>query len=45
MEWSLDGIIFSGVLVYDDSEFDMCFGLVMVFNWKGVNDLVIVKVK
>jgi dienelactone hydrolase len=45
VEWTLDGTTFSGVLVYDDSDSDKRPGLVMVPNWKGVNDSAIAKAK
>lgn len=45
VEWTLDGTTFSGVLVYDDSDSDRRPGLVMVPNWKGVNDSAIAKAK
>src|SRR5690554_4316349 len=37
VEWSLDGEVFSGVLVYDDSSSQPRPGLLMVPNWMGVN--------
>jgi dienelactone hydrolase len=43
VEWQLDGTTFSGVLVYDDGDSDKRPGLVMVPNWKGVNDSAIAK--
>lgn len=45
VEWQLDGTAFSGVLVYDDGDNDKRPGLVMVPNWKGVNDSAIAKAK
>ncbi|MCF7749693.1 dienelactone hydrolase family protein [Bacillus subtilis subsp. subtilis] len=45
VEWTLDGTTFSGVLVYDDGDADKRPGLVMVPNWKGVNDSAIGKAK
>lgn len=45
VEWQLDGTTFSGVLVYDDGDSDKRPGLVMVPNWKGVNDSAIAKAK
>ncbi len=45
VEWTLDGTTFSGVLVYDDGDNDKRPGLVMVPNWKGVNDSAIAKAK
>ena len=45
VEWQLDGTTFSGVLVYDDDDSDKRPGLVMVPNWKGVNDSAIAKAK
>jgi len=45
VEWTQDGTTFSGVLVYDDSDNDKRPGLVMVPNWKGVNDSAIAKAK
>ncbi len=45
VEWTQDGTTFSGVLVYDDSDNDTRPGLVMVPNWKGVNDSAIAKAK
>lgn len=45
VEWTQDGTTFSGVLVYDDSDTDTRPGLVMVPNWKGVNDSAIAKAK
>ncbi|MET4616977.1 dienelactone hydrolase [Stenotrophomonas sp. 2619] len=45
VEWQLDGSTFSGVLVYDDGDSDKRPGLVMVPNWKGVNDSAIAKAK
>ncbi len=45
VEWQLDGTTFSGVLVYDDGDSEKRPGLVMVPNWKGVNDSAIAKAK
>lgn len=45
VEWTQDGTTFSGVLVYDDSDNDKRPGLVMLPNWKGVNDSAIAKAK
>jgi len=45
VEWTQDGTTFSGVLLYDDSDNDKRPGLVMVPNWKGVNDSAIAKAK
>jgi len=45
VEWQLDGTTFSGVLVYGDGDSDKRPGLVMVPNWKGVNDSAIAKAK
>jgi dienelactone hydrolase len=45
VEWTQDGTTFSGVLVYDDSDNDKRPGLLMVPNWKGVNDSAIAKAK
>lgn len=45
VEWTQDGTTFSGVLVYDDGDNDKRPGLVMVPNWKGVNDSAIAKAK
>ncbi len=45
VEWTQDGTTFSGVLVFDDSDNDKRPGLVMVPNWKGVNDSAIAKAK
>lgn len=45
VEWTQDGTTFSGVLVYDDGDNDRRPGLVMVPNWKGVNDSAIAKAK
>lgn len=45
VEWQLDGTTFSGVLVYDDGDSDKRPGLVMVPNWKGVNDSAIAKAR
>ena len=38
VEWKHQGTTFSGVLVYDDGGHDKRPGLVMVPNWKGVNE-------
>ncbi len=45
VEWKHQGTTFSGVLVYDDGEHDKRPGLVMVPNWKGVNESAIEKAK
>ncbi len=45
VEWEYDGTPFSGVLVYDDGDSDKRPGLVMVPNWKGVNDSAVEKAK
>lgn len=45
VRWTQDGTTFSGVLVYDDGDNDKRPGLVMVPNWKGVNDSAIAKAK
>ena len=45
VEWQLDGTTFGGVLVYEDGDSDKRPGLVMVPNWKGVNDSAIAKAK
>ena len=45
VEWQHEGTTFSGVLVYDDEDNDKRPGLVMVPNWKGVNDSAIAKAK
>lgn len=45
VEWTQDDTTFSGVLVYDDGDNDKRPGLVMVPNWKGVNDSAIAKAK
>jgi dienelactone hydrolase len=39
------GTTFSGVLVYDDGGNDKRPGLVMVPNWKGVNESAVEKAK
>lgn len=38
VEWTLDKDTFSGVLVFDDANTIKRPGIVMVPNWKGVND-------
>lgn len=43
VEWQLDGVSYSGVLVYDDKEAAKRPGVVMVPNWRGVNDSAIEK--
>ena len=43
VEWKIGGDTFSGYLVYDDSITTPRPGLVMVPNWKGVNDSAIEK--
>lgn len=45
VEWQQDGATFSGVLVFDDSDNDKRPGLVMVPNWKGVNESAIAKAR
>ncbi len=45
VEWKHQGTTFSGVLVYDDGEHDQRPGLVMVPNWKGVNESAVEKAK
>jgi dienelactone hydrolase len=45
VEWKHQGTTFSGVLVYDDGEHDKRPGLVMVPNWKGVNESAVEKAK
>ena len=45
VEWKHEGTTFSGVLVYDDEDNDKRPGLVMVPNWKGVNESAIAKAK
>ena len=43
VEWKIGGDTFAGVLVYDDAVKRPRPGLVMVPNWKGVNDSAIEK--
>lgn len=43
VEWTLDGETFRGVLVYDDDHDGPRPGLVMVPNWRGVNDSAVEK--
>ena len=39
VQWTLDGTTFEGVLVHDDDDDDgRKPGLLMVPNWRGVND-------
>ena len=45
LEWKLGGDTFSGYLVYDDSVTQPRPGLVMVPNWKGVNESAIEKAR
>lgn len=45
VEWQVGKDTFSGVLVYDDAEHDKRPGLVMVPNWRGVNDSAVEKAK
>ncbi|WP_337244773.1 dienelactone hydrolase family protein [Luteimonas sp. gir] len=45
VEWTLDGETFAGVLVYDDAVSGPRPGLVMVPNWKGVNDSAVEKAR
>ncbi|KLJ01046.1 dienelactone hydrolase family protein [Luteimonas sp. FCS-9] len=45
VEWMLDGETFAGVLVYDDAVAVPRPGLVMVPNWKGVNDSAVEKAR
>ncbi|MEL4892257.1 dienelactone hydrolase family protein [Xanthomonas protegens] len=45
VEWRVGKDTFSGVLVYDDAEHDTRPGLVMVPNWRGVNDSAVEKAK
>lgn len=43
--WTLDGVIFESVLVYDDASEARRPGLVMVPNWYGIRDIAIEKAK
>jgi len=43
LEWQLDGTTYSGVLVYDDAGDARRPGVVMVPNWRGVNDSAVQK--
>ncbi len=45
IEWKIGGDTFSGYLVYEDSVKTSRPGLVMVPNWKGVNDSAIEKAR
>ena len=45
VEWTSGGDTFAGVLVYDDAVKQPRPGLVMVPNWKGVNDSAIEKAR
>lgn len=45
VEWQVGKDTFSGVLVYDDADHDTRPGLVMVPNWRGVNDSAVEKAK
>ena len=45
IEWKVGKDRFSGYLVYDDASKDVRPGLVMVPNWKGVNDSAIEKAR
>lgn len=45
VEWKIGGDTFSGFLVYDDSVAQPRPGLVMVPNWKGVNESAIDKAR
>ncbi|WOS39450.1 dienelactone hydrolase family protein [Xanthomonas rydalmerensis] len=45
VEWQVGKDSFSGVLVYDDADHDKRPGLVMVPNWRGVNDSAVEKAK
>ncbi|XQA70836.1 dienelactone hydrolase family protein [Xanthomonas sacchari] len=45
VEWRVGKDTFSGVLVYDDADHDTRPGLVMVPNWRGVNDSAVEKAK
>nr|WP_246432372.1 dienelactone hydrolase family protein [Xanthomonas theicola] len=45
VEWTVGTDRFSGLLVYDDGKQDKRPGLVMVPNWRGVNDAAIGKAK
>ena len=45
VEWTIGGDTFAGVLVYDDAVKQPRPGLVMVPNWKGVNDSAIEKAR
>jgi len=43
IEWQLDGIVYSGVLVYDDQGAAKRPGIVMVPNWRGITPSAIEK--
>lgn len=43
--YTLDGTAFRGVLVYDDAVTARRPGLLMVPNWRGVNDIAVAKAK
>ena len=45
VEWKIGGDTFAGVLVYDDAAKQPRPGLVMVPNWKGVNESAIEKAR
>ncbi|KGK58968.1 dienelactone hydrolase [Xanthomonas cannabis pv. phaseoli] len=45
LEWKIGKDTFSGVLVYDDAGAATRPGLVMVPNWRGVNDSAVTKAK
>ena len=45
VEWTIGGDTFAGVLVYDDAVKQPRPGLVMVPNWKGVNESAIAKAR
>ncbi|MFA0923340.1 dienelactone hydrolase family protein [Xanthomonas fragariae] len=45
LEWKIGKDTFSGVLVYDDAGDGKRPGLVMVPNWRGVNDSAVTKAK
>ncbi len=45
LEWTLGGDTYSGVLVYDDKGDARRPGLVMVPNWRGVNESAVEKAK
>ncbi|CAD2248026.1 dienelactone hydrolase family protein [Xanthomonas arboricola pv. corylina] len=45
LEWTIGKDTFSGVLVYDDAGAAKRPGLVMVPNWRGVNDSAVTKAK